>query len=152
NFNDVNGTANIVLGVNSQILTRGTIILNADPDGNGVGGSIVFGTGSVLGAPGGGLANTLSLTVAGDITLPDLRATNLVSIPSTGGTIRADGVDTTILQAPNLSLSAARAIGGNTQITVADVLQQTATFQAAVDLDLQGGTLTLAQTGAGGNV
>src|SRR5262249_55277243 len=84
--------------------------------------------------------------------LPDLRATNLVSITSTGGNIRDDGVDTTILQAPNLSLSAARAIGGNTQITVADVLQQTATFQAAVDFDLQGGTLTLAPTGAGGNV
>src|SRR5262249_51909001 len=33
NFSDVNGTDNIVLGANSQILTRGTIVLNADPDG-----------------------------------------------------------------------------------------------------------------------
>src|SRR5204863_9897520 len=52
----------------------------------------------------------------------------------------------------NISLSAARALGGATQITVADVLQQTATFQGAIDFDLQGGVLSLAETGAGGNV
>jgi fibronectin-binding autotransporter adhesin len=152
NFNDVNGTDNIVLGANSQILTRGTIVLNADPDGNGVGGTIIFGAGAFLGAPGGGLANTISLTVAGDLILPDLRATNLVSATSTGGSLRDDGVDTTILQAPNISLSAAQAIGGAAQITVADVLQQTATFLAAIDFDLQGGVLSLAETGGGGNV
>src|SRR5262249_40662914 len=152
NFNDVNGTDNIVLGANTKVLTRGTIVLNADPDGNGVGGTILFGAGSMLGAPGGGLANTISLTAAGDITLPDLRATNLVSVTSTGGNIRDDGVDTTLVQAPNISLRAARASAGATQITVADVLQQPAPFQGAIDFDLQGGVLSLAETGAGGNV
>ncbi|MBI1918387.1 MAG: hypothetical protein HYS12_27160, partial [Planctomycetes bacterium] len=114
NFNDVNGTDNIVLGANSQILTRGSIVLNADPDGNGVGGAIVLGAGSFLGAPGGGLANTIILIAAGDITLSDLRATNLVSVTSTGGAI-IDGNDpptgTNNITAATVNLNAATGIG-----------------------------------------
>jgi hypothetical protein len=152
NAADVNGTDDITIGAGAQILTRGNVFLDADPDGNGVGGALVFGAGSVIGAPGGGPANTISLTAAGDVTLATLRAAAAILVDSTAGNIRDDGNDTTFIQAPTITLTAARAIGGDAAITPNDVLTQAGNFPFAIDFALQGGPLVVSQTGAGGNI
>lgn len=149
NATDPAGTADITIGTLAQVLTRGSIILNADPDGNGAGGTIVMGAGISLGTPDGNPADTISLTAATDLVLSDLRAVTSVTARSTAGSLRDDGVDTTLLQAPTISLTAARALGGPTAMTAADVTGTTAAFLGAIDYD---GTLTFSQTGLGGNV
>jgi hypothetical protein len=70
----------------------------------------------------------------------------------TAGNIRNTGGLSAFVEAPNLILIAGKAIGGDTQISRNDVLTQDATFAQAINYDLEGGTLTLSQTGAGGNI
>src|SRR5207253_3583654 len=101
---------------------------------------------------GGGPTASISLTAATDVNLTTLRAASSITVSSTGGSIRDDGNDTTAIQAPNITLTAAQAIGGANTISVNDVLTQGANYLAAIDFDLQGGSLTLSQTGSGGNV
>ena len=149
NANNVSGTSDVSLGGGAQILTTGDILISADPDLNGVGGALTTGAGTIL---GNGAANLVSLTAAKDLTLPDVRAVTVVNARSTAGSLRDDGVETTILQAPTINLTAALAIGGSTAITAADVTGNTATLKAAIDYDPLGGSLNLTQTGAGGNV
>ena len=146
------GNANVTLGNNSSVITDGNVVLNADPDSNGVGGTIQFGTGVTIADNLGGPVNQIDVTSATDQVVTSLSADVLVSIKSTGASIRDDGIETTFITAPNISLSASKAIGGTTAITVADTLTRTATYLNAIDFNLQGGALSLAQTGTGGNV
>jgi hypothetical protein len=101
-------------------------------------------------------AVNITLNSPGDIVLGQMSAsetTGTLSVTSTGGSIRDDGNDTTFIEAKNISLTAAKAIGGDTQISRDDVLNQDANFKQAIDYDLgAGGTLTLSQTGTGGNI
>jgi hypothetical protein len=152
NAGNAAGTANVTLTANSQIRTDGDVVLNADPDGNGVGGTIVIGNGVVIAANGGGPVNSITLVAATDLTLTDLKAVTSVAATSTGGSLRDDGSDTTFIQAPNISLTAAKAIGGNNAITVNETLTRSANYLGAIDFDLQGGTLSVTQTKTGGNV
>jgi hypothetical protein len=101
-------------------------------------------------------SGNLALVSPGDVVLGQIsasEATGMLSVTSTGGSIRDDGNDSTFIEAHNINLTAAKAIGGDTQISRNDVLMQDATFKGAIDFDLgAGGTLTLSQTGAGGNI
>ncbi len=150
NCNTPAGTADVALGNGAQVLTNGGIVVTTDPDANGVGGIFTAGTGTALGAPGGGAAGNLSLTTAGDVTLGVQKAVGTLTLIAYGN-LRDDGDDTTFVQGHDIVLSAKGAVGGDAKIGVADVLGQTAAFKAAVDFSLQGGTLTVNQT-ASGNV
>jgi uncharacterized repeat protein (TIGR01451 family) len=153
NYQTPAGTANVALGAGSQILTRGNIVINADPDGDGVGGTITSGAGVTLGAPGAGnLPNSISLTAAPDLALPGLVAATSVSATSTGGSLRDDGVDTTVLDAPTISLTAKGDIGGATALKADDVVNTTTAFLGAIDVDLAGLTTLNVTQNAAGNV
>jgi hypothetical protein len=101
-------------------------------------------------------AATIGISSPGDIVLGQMsvpEATGTLTVTSTGGSIRDDGSDSTFIEAHNINLTAAKAIGGDTQISRDDVLNQDATFKQAIDFDLgSGGTLALSQTGTGGNI
>jgi hypothetical protein len=96
----------------------------------------------------------INLTAAGDITLGAVQTANgSVHVVSNTANIRDDGDDATAVQAAHISLTAAKAIGGDTAITAADVVAgNTASFRGALDVDPGAGTLSVAQTGVGGNV
>jgi uncharacterized repeat protein (TIGR01451 family) len=145
------GTASIGLAAGAQVLTSSNIVVNADPDGNSIGGAITLVAVSVLAGPGGGSANTITLTAARDITLSDLHAGIRVTATSTAGNLRDDGSDASAVHAPTILLTAALAIGGDTPLTANDVLTQDAVFAQALDLDPQGGSVSTLETGAGGN-
>jgi hypothetical protein len=105
-----------------------------------------------------GTINAVNLTLSspGNVVLGQIslsETTGTLTVISTGGSIRDDGDDSTFIEAHNINLTAAKAIGGDTQISRNDLLAQDATFKQAIDYDLgAGGTLTLSQTGAGGNI
>jgi hypothetical protein len=151
NGGDPNGTDNVTVGAGAQLLTRGNVVLDADPDANCVGGSVVLTPGSVIAAPGGGMVAGLTIHAAGDIVLSDQKAGNTLTI-ATCGSLLDDGNDATFIQAPNIVLSAGGAIGGTAAISINDVLTQSGNYLNAVDFSLQGGTLTINQTAPGGNI
>src|SRR5262249_35785383 len=92
----------------------------------------------------------ISISSPSDIILgSESQTTGTLSITSTNGSIRDDGNDGTFIQAPNISLTAHGDIGGNGIISVNDVLTQSGNFLGAIDFDLLGGTLTIAQTAPG---
>src|SRR5207245_2752603 len=77
-------------------------------------------------------------------------------IITTCANILDDGDDTSFVRGLTITLTAGGRIGGSTPITTADVLSAstatpTANFKAAVDV-AYGGTLSLIQTGALGNI
>ncbi len=153
NLGNASGTADVTVGAGAQLLTLGTITINADADGDGTGGGIALGAGCLLAAPGGGVASTISLTAAGDVTVSALHAGTSVRVTSTGGNVRDDGDLTTFLQAPSVNLTAALAVGGAFTISPLDVFTQDDHFKQAIDINTFGvGTQTITQTGAGGNV
>src|SRR5262249_12726248 len=96
----------------------------------------------------------INLTAAGDVTLGAVQTSNgSVHVVSRTANIPDDGDDATPGQAPPTRLTAAKAIGGDTALTAADVLSgNTTSFRAALDVDPGTGTLSVAQTGTGGNV
>src|SRR5262245_608149 len=139
----------VVLNAGSMVSASGSVTLVAgfnDLDNHGdliLNGTITAGNG-------------LSLTAFGDIVLGSLSATGALSITSTTGNILDDGIDTTFIQATNISLSAGGRIGGMAPIGTADLesvstATPSAAFLGAIDVNFTG-TLTLAQTGLGGNV
>src|SRR5262249_30992268 len=80
NFNNANGTGDVTLGAGSQVLTRGDITLDADPDANCVGGAIVMNSTSSLAGPSNTTANSITLNAAGDITLSTLDALTTIDV------------------------------------------------------------------------
>src|SRR5262249_14457552 len=113
---------------------------------------------AVLTINGTVIAANVTLSSPGDIVLGQISASGTLTVTSTGGSIRDDGDKTTFIEAPNISLTAAKNIGGysgstgNGQISRNDVLNRSGNFLGTIDFDLEGGTLTLRQTGAGGNI
>ena len=80
-------------------------------------------------------------------------------VTSDSESIRDDGTETSFVQAPNITLNAAKAIGSDSlssEITFTQANPPTAFFftnlSEALDIDLGSGTLTITQSGAGGNI
>jgi hypothetical protein len=126
--------------------TGGISLLGAVTATNVTGGAVT------LSAPGD---ITLSTVTIGTTVAP----TGTLSVTSTAGNIRDDGNLGTVLAAQTYNFTAAKAIGGDAQISRDGVLLQDAAFKGALDLlpstDANGNgtaTINVSQTGAGGNV
>ncbi len=91
---------------------------------------------------------------AKDIRVTGIKAVNTISVTSTAGSIVDDEVESTILDAKNVTLVANGNIGGANAITVADLQSQSGNFVGAIDVNIPvtGGKLTVTQLSAGGNV
>ncbi len=134
-------TGSVVKSDTGNVILTASYLSGTDTTGGlTLGGTISASTGITLSADQDIVMGQMTLT------------TGTLSVTSNLGNIRDDGIDTTYIQAPNISLTAAKAIGGDTQISRNDVLLQDTVFQQAIDFILQGGTLTLSQTGAGSNI
>ncbi|NCO39996.1 MAG: hypothetical protein GW892_14935, partial [Armatimonadetes bacterium] len=161
----------VTLEPNSRVETTGSITISANPaagtvageltsDGGGTGSGVHQGN-AFVGNPNGGPATTITLSSYGDYTVTTELATNTISVTSATGNIIDDGDDTTYMQAPNITLTAALSIGNPTTtpsdgvtgvITPDEVIARGGDYLGAIDIDLQGGNLTLNQTGAGGHM
>ncbi len=167
NFGDLNGTSGITLQSGSFIKTEGDILLDANPDGNTLGGGITVtsynqlaGTGAGVGSPANAAQNVTLRAGASDLTIDDLFADNDISI-TTRTNILDDSVDTTRARAGrDILLSAGGLIGGvvatPTPISTADILSAStatpaANFLAALDV-AYGRNLSLTQTNTLGNI
>ncbi|WP_345689737.1 beta strand repeat-containing protein, partial [Novipirellula caenicola] len=150
--------------VNQSVLTNGDITLNADafdPTGGpyvaGNGGGIRIATGATVAGLAGSpaLANSITLVAEEDIVVSNLLAVDSVSVTSTVGSVRDDGVETTRLQANKITITAADEIGGIGATGTADRITLTevadGTIARAVDVNLTSLTGILTVSG-GGNV
>lgn len=165
------GGADITLNGTASIQTRGNVTLSTDPDGVLTGtaqANIVMDPLSQIKGNGNTAADntvaTATLRADGDITVSSVIALASASLTAANNILDdAATADDTFVQAQNISLSAGNRIGGLTPIDPADVFTgNTATpnsdFRGAIDIDLEGGTLTavsgntVAPTGTGGNV
>jgi hypothetical protein len=125
------------------------------------GGLSLLGTVSVQ-TPAPGTTPATSAIVASanrDVTLGNLvvgtlaAPTGSISVTSNAGNIHDDGNLATVLAASKFTLTAAKAIGGDTPIARDDVLTKDATFQKAIDLQPGPNPSIVAnQTGTGGNL
>jgi hypothetical protein len=77
---------------------------------------------------------------------------NRLSATSTARSLLDDGNDATAASGKNIILLSAGRIGGSGSISAADVIGGSGNFAAAIDFDLQGGTLTVIQNGPAGNI
>jgi hypothetical protein len=115
-------------------------------------------TTGALAADVAGVGQGFSFTDVNDLTIgtvdgvAGITANGAVAIVSIGGSIRDDGNPNTVVSGQGISLTAAKAIGGDTIIQRDDVLSQDSTFLQAIGFDLLGGLLSISQTGAGGNI
>ena len=143
----------VVIGAAAQILTRGAITISADPNLDANGGTITLPADAVLAGPTLTLADSISLTGTGDVTLGSLSATTSISARSTLESVLDDLVETTIITAPSITLTAAKSIGSKTTAIVFDAVTGTFTNTQddAIDIDLGAGALTLVQTTAASN-
>ncbi len=152
---------NISVPASASVSAAGSIVMtggNLNPGSTG--GISLLGTATA--------SSAVTLTAPGDVTLGIVTITagspaapaGTLSATSTAGSVRDDGIDTTLLTAATYNFTAAKNIGGDTAISRDDVLLQDATFQAALDLapsvDINTGngtaTINITQNGAGGNV
>jgi hypothetical protein len=160
NVGVADGTENIVLQGSTTLATEGDITLDADPDNNCVGGSIIMSpTAALIGSDPvpGAAAQNIFLNAAGDITLAALTADSMIVVDSCSN-ILDDGDDTTSISANQIDLIAKGRIGGTDLISPDDVLSAsttpTAQFLAAIDFTLTGAgaTIEIDQSATGGNV
>lgn len=119
------GTDSLSLGAGAQVLTTGSIVLNADPDGDCVGGAVVLGTGAVLGAPGGGPASSVAITTVGDFIVTNPTAQTALTL-TVCGNLGDDGDNATFAQAPTITLDVRGGIG----TALAPIVIDAATLQA----------------------
>ncbi len=136
NNGDAAGTDDLTTG-NVSILTSGNITLNADPDGNKTGGGISLANGTQLAGTTSSGANNVTLQSAKDIRVTGIKAVNTISVTSTAGSIVDDEVESTILDAKNVTLVANGNIGGANAITVADLQSQSGSYLGAIDVNIQ---------------
>ena len=154
---NINRTGNITLGANVTVQTDGAIVLDADPDGNCIGGAILMTPTTRLIGTSVAAANSIFLRAGNDVTLSTLTAVTSITVISCQNIVD-DGDDTTFLSANTITLDSDGRIGGQNIIQVDDVLSAATTptliFREAIDFDFTGANpnLTIIQSPAGGNV
>src|SRR5262249_24352888 len=94
----------------------------------------------------------LTLIGAKDLTLTTFAATTRLAAASTGGNLVDDGVDSTSVAAKDVILFARGRVGGRGKTDQLEAIGQSNDFLGAIDVDLQGGLLTVTQGRTGGNV